>query len=45
MTNMFKLPSLPQSSIKKLTIFEKSLATFNFEDINGLKEIGEYIDI
>ena len=37
---MFKLSSLPQSSIKKLPVFDKSLATFNFEDVNGLKEIG-----
>ena len=37
---MFKLLSLPQPSIKKLPIFNKLLATFNFEDVNGLKEIG-----
>ena len=42
---MFKLPSLPQPSVKKLPIFDKSLATFNFEDVNGLKEIGECVDI
>ena len=42
---MFKLPSLPQPSVKKLPIFDKSLATFNFEDVNGLKEIGEGVDI
>ena len=42
---MFRLPSLPQPSIKKLSIFDKSLATLNFEGVNGLKEIGECIDI
>ena len=41
---MLKLPRLPQSSIKKLPIFDKSLATFNFEDVNGLKSIGECIN-
>ena len=38
---MFKLRTFPQTSTNKLPIFDKSLATFNFEDINGLKEIGE----
>ena len=42
---MFQLPSLPQPTIKKLQIFDKSLATFNFENVDGLKEIGECIDI
>ena len=42
---MFKLPSLPQPSIKELPIFDKSLATFNSEGANGLKEIGECIDV
>ena len=42
---MFQLPSLPQPTIKKLPIFDKSLATFSFEDVDGLKEIGECIDI
>ena len=42
---MFKLPTLPQPSIEKLPIFDKSLVLFNFEDVNGLKKIGEYIDI
>ena len=42
---MLKLPSLRQSSIKKLPIFDQSYATFNFEDVNGLKKIGECIDI
>ena len=43
---MFKLLSLPQPSVKKVLIFDKSLlATFNFEDVNGLKEIGECVDI
>ena len=41
---MFKLPSLLQSLIKKFPIFNKSLATFNFTDANGLKEISECID-
>ena len=40
-----KLPSLLQPAIKKMPIFEKSLATFHFEDENCLKEIDEYIDI
>ena len=39
-----KLASLPQSSIKKLPIFDRSLATFMFEDVNGLKEINECAD-
>ena len=42
---MFKLPSLLQPSIKKLPIFDKSLATFNLENVNDLKEVGECIDI
>ena len=42
---MFKQPSLPQPSVKKLPTFDKSLATFNFEDVNRLIEIGEYVDI
>ena len=42
---MFKLLSLRQPSIKKLPISDKSLVTFNFENVNGLKEIGECIDI
>ena len=42
---MFKLRTFPQTSTNKLPIFDKSLATFNFEDINGLKEIGECMDI
>ena len=40
---MFKLPTLPQLLIKKSP--KKSFATFNFEDVNGLKEIGDCIDI
>ena len=43
MTKMFKQPNLPQSSIKKIPIFDKLLAMFNFGDINGLKEISERI--
>ena len=39
-----KFASLPQSSIKKLPIFDKSLATFIFEKVNGLKEINECVD-
>ena len=39
-----KLASLPQSFIKKLPIFDRSLATFMFEDVNGLKEINECAD-
>ena len=39
-----KLASLPQSSIKKLPIFDRSLATFMLEDVNGLKEINECAD-
>ena len=42
---MFKLPSLPQPSIEKLPIFDRSLATFDFEGVNGLKEICECVDI
>ena len=30
---MFNIPSLPQPSIKKLSIFLKSLATFTFKDV------------
>ena len=40
---MLKLPALSQPLIKKLP--KKSLATFNFENGNGLKEIGECINI
>lgn len=44
---MFKLPSLPQCSIKKLPIFNKLLATFNVADKYFLQEIDEgiYLDI
>lgn len=44
---MFKLPSLPQSSIKKLPIFNKLLATFNVAGKYFLQEIDEgmYISI
>ena len=44
-TKMFKLPSLPQPTVKNLPIFDKLLPTFNFEDVDGLKKIGECIDI
>ena len=39
------LPTLLQFSSGKLPIFDKSLATFSLEDVNGLKEIGECIAI
>ena len=44
---MFKLPRLPQSSIKKLPIFNKLLATFNVAGKYFLQEIDEgmYISI
>ena len=42
---MFKLPSLPQSLIKKLQTFENLFATFNLEGITSLKEICEGLDI
>ena len=42
---MFKLPSLPQSSIKKLPIFNKLLATFNVAGKYFLQEIDEGIYI
>ena len=42
---MFKLPSLPRPSINKLPIFDKYLVTFNFENVNGVEEIDEYINI
>ena len=40
---MFKLPSLSQPTFKISPIFDKLLATFNFEDADGLIEIGECI--
>ena len=42
---MFKRPSLPQSSIKKLPIFNKLLATFNVAGKYFLQEIDEGIYI
>ena len=42
---MLKLPSLPQSSIKKLPIFNKLLATFNVAGKYFLQEIDEGIYI
>lgn len=42
---MLKLPSLPQSSIKKLPIFNKLLATFNIAGKYFLQEIDEGIYI
>ena len=42
---MFKLPSLPKPTVKKLPICDKLLPTFDFEDVDGLKEIGKCIDI
>ena len=39
-----KFTSLPQSSIKKLPIFDKSLAPFIFENVTGLKEINQCVD-
>ena len=36
---------MPQPSVKKLPIFDKSLTTSNFKDVNDLKEIGDFVDI